>query len=222
MKYLKACQILGVTSDTPFEEIESAYRRLLQRTHPDKGGDPDEFREVVQAFKTVKHQYPIRKRNASFRQSSKASNGRTDSTPKSAPKAASADFHTSPEFNQPDAATAAEQYAYFKDKFDIPDDDPEKMQAAASIAHQIRTIHLIYFVMFAAITVIFQNAVVVSVMLILWLTMALALRHANVSEKILQAIDPFYPVIRSLSVVFSYLLQLWSVVFLIWAVAQFL
>jgi hypothetical protein len=42
--------VLGVPSDAPGPQIEEAYRRRLSATHPDKGGDPVEFRAVKAAW----------------------------------------------------------------------------------------------------------------------------------------------------------------------------
>lgn len=38
MSRAEACQILGVSSDATEVQIEAAYRRLMQRLHPDHGG----------------------------------------------------------------------------------------------------------------------------------------------------------------------------------------
>ena len=41
---------LGVSPDATAQEIKSAFRSLALRSHPDKGGDAERFREVQEAF----------------------------------------------------------------------------------------------------------------------------------------------------------------------------
>lgn len=43
-------RILGLELDAEHEEIKAAYRILAQRYHPDKGGDPAEFRLIQEAY----------------------------------------------------------------------------------------------------------------------------------------------------------------------------
>jgi curved DNA-binding protein CbpA len=42
--------VLGVGRTATAGAIKSAYRKLVQSVHPDRGGDPDEFIAVVKAF----------------------------------------------------------------------------------------------------------------------------------------------------------------------------
>lgn len=42
--------VLCVRRDSSWEVIELAYRRLRSEHHPDRGGDPDKFRAVQDAF----------------------------------------------------------------------------------------------------------------------------------------------------------------------------
>lgn len=44
---------LGVGKDASTEEIKSAYRKRVRKSHPDVGGDPDEFKEVTQAYEIL-------------------------------------------------------------------------------------------------------------------------------------------------------------------------
>ena len=41
---------LGVSSNASIDEIKKAYRKLAMKHHPDKGGDPEKFKEVTAAF----------------------------------------------------------------------------------------------------------------------------------------------------------------------------
>ncbi len=43
-------QTLGVASDSKLEVIRSAYRALVGKHHPDKGGDPLLFKAVQEAY----------------------------------------------------------------------------------------------------------------------------------------------------------------------------
>jgi curved DNA-binding protein CbpA len=41
---------LGVNKDADEKDIKNAYRTLAKKHHPDKGGDPEEFRKVQHAY----------------------------------------------------------------------------------------------------------------------------------------------------------------------------
>jgi hypothetical protein len=42
--------VLGTSALSTREEIEAAYRRLRSQHHPDKGGSPDQFQRIQQAY----------------------------------------------------------------------------------------------------------------------------------------------------------------------------
>lgn len=46
-------ETLGVKSDASNAEIKAAYRRKANETHPDKGGEPDAFLAVSNAFRIL-------------------------------------------------------------------------------------------------------------------------------------------------------------------------
>lgn len=46
--------VLGVPPTASRAEIEAAYRRLRSQHHPDRGGDPQRFHEIQQAFNEAK------------------------------------------------------------------------------------------------------------------------------------------------------------------------
>lgn len=48
----RACEILGVSLDYR-ENAKRAYLRLCKEKHPDKGGDPEEFLLIHEAYKTL-------------------------------------------------------------------------------------------------------------------------------------------------------------------------
>lgn len=48
-------RVLGVNPQAPKAEIQAAYRRRLRETHPDRGGDEDEFHLVQGAWETLSH-----------------------------------------------------------------------------------------------------------------------------------------------------------------------
>ena len=45
----KPHEVLGIKADATHVDVEHAYRRLAKSTHPDVGGDPDTFKEIVAA-----------------------------------------------------------------------------------------------------------------------------------------------------------------------------
>lgn len=48
----RACEILGISLDHK-ENAKKAYLRLSKEKHPDKGGDPEEFLLIHEAYKTL-------------------------------------------------------------------------------------------------------------------------------------------------------------------------
>ena len=46
----KLYNVLGVEKSATPDAIKKAYRKLAVKLHPDKGGDPEKFKEVQKAF----------------------------------------------------------------------------------------------------------------------------------------------------------------------------
>lgn len=46
-------ETLGVSEDASKDEIKKAYRRLAMKLHPDKGGDPEQFKKVSEAYEVL-------------------------------------------------------------------------------------------------------------------------------------------------------------------------
>lgn len=44
---------LGVPRDADQDAIKKAYRKLAMQHHPDKGGDPDQFQKITEAYETL-------------------------------------------------------------------------------------------------------------------------------------------------------------------------
>jgi len=48
-------ETLGVAYDADINTAMTAYKRLRSKNHPDKGGDPDTFRSIVDAWAEAQH-----------------------------------------------------------------------------------------------------------------------------------------------------------------------
>ena len=46
-------EILGVAKNASPDEIKRAYRKLAQQYHPDKGGDPEKFKQISEAYQVL-------------------------------------------------------------------------------------------------------------------------------------------------------------------------
>jgi len=46
-------KILGISKNASSEEIKRAFFRLAQKYHPDKGGDPEKFKEINEAYQVL-------------------------------------------------------------------------------------------------------------------------------------------------------------------------
>ena len=49
----KYYDILGIDSNTPQEEVKKKFRKLSMQHHPDRGGDPEMFNKIIEAYKFV-------------------------------------------------------------------------------------------------------------------------------------------------------------------------
>ncbi|XP_004510114.1 dnaJ protein homolog 2-like [Cicer arietinum] len=49
----KYYDILGVAKNASEDEIKKAYRKAAMKNHPDKGGDPEKFKELGQAYEVL-------------------------------------------------------------------------------------------------------------------------------------------------------------------------
>ncbi len=51
MDYYK---ILGISKTASQDEIKQAYRKLVREHHPDRGGDPEQFKKINEAYEVLK------------------------------------------------------------------------------------------------------------------------------------------------------------------------
>lgn len=49
----KLYEVLGVEKDSSMDQIKKAYRKLAIKCHPDKGGDPEKFKEIQAAYEVL-------------------------------------------------------------------------------------------------------------------------------------------------------------------------
>lgn len=49
----KYYDLLGVEKDATLDQIKKAYRKRALKEHPDKGGDPEKFKEMTAAYEVL-------------------------------------------------------------------------------------------------------------------------------------------------------------------------
>ena len=54
-------KILEVEKNATADKIKSQYKILARKYHPDKGGDPDKFKEISEAYENLSD--PNKKKN---------------------------------------------------------------------------------------------------------------------------------------------------------------
>ena len=53
MKRSNSYEVLGISEDSDDEDIKKAFRSKAKVTHPDRGGDPADFRAVREAYEIL-------------------------------------------------------------------------------------------------------------------------------------------------------------------------
>lgn len=56
-KRLEALEVLELPADAAWRAVKQAYRRLAATHHPDKGGDPERFRAIREAYEVLSRCY---------------------------------------------------------------------------------------------------------------------------------------------------------------------
>merc|ERR1719499_2031491 len=64
LSFLGAAKILQVSVSCPLEEARQSYRNLLLKSHPDKGGNTDYFRDVRAAWQVWSRHANTRRRHS--------------------------------------------------------------------------------------------------------------------------------------------------------------
>jgi len=52
-------EVLGLTKGASMDEVKKAYKKLALLHHPDKGGNPDEFRKITEAYEKITNPDPV-------------------------------------------------------------------------------------------------------------------------------------------------------------------
>lgn len=59
---LEGCSILGVGFNSTWEEIQSAFKALIKKNHPDRGGDTETAAKLIAAYDCLKERREPQKR----------------------------------------------------------------------------------------------------------------------------------------------------------------
>ena len=57
----KFYDVLGVSKNSSLDDIKKAYKKLAVQHHPDKGGDPEKFKEIANAYQILSDEEQRRK-----------------------------------------------------------------------------------------------------------------------------------------------------------------
>jgi DnaJ family protein A protein 2 len=49
----KYYELLCVEKNATYDQIKKSYRKLALKNHPDKGGDPEKFKEITNAYEVL-------------------------------------------------------------------------------------------------------------------------------------------------------------------------
>ena len=52
-------ELLHVDKNATSEEIKKSYRKLAMKNHPDKGGDPELFQKITEAYEVLSNEEKI-------------------------------------------------------------------------------------------------------------------------------------------------------------------
>ncbi|CAE8642882.1 unnamed protein product [Polarella glacialis] len=134
--------VLDVTASATMAELRISYRRMALRTHPDKGGSPEDFRQVLEAFAVLSSSRTRAAYDSSLRARKEAAGSRSGKTTKDTRRKSAAAVRQQQQQQQrqqqqQQKTAAAEQQEQLNKTWEKPEEGPA--QRASSWSQQQTT-----------------------------------------------------------------------------------